>query len=51
MKSLQVHGRFDGNIGRDEIVSRHEFKHRRKAEAKDVCDTPNERLKELWSRR
>jgi hypothetical protein len=26
-------------------------KHRRKAEAKDVCDTPNERLKELWSRR
>jgi len=51
MKSLQVDGRFNGNIGRDEIVSRHEFKHRRKAEAKDVCDTPNVRLKELWSRR
>jgi hypothetical protein len=48
---ITVDGRFNGKIGCDEIVSRHEFKHRRKAEAKDVCDTPNERLKELWSRR
>jgi hypothetical protein len=44
MKSLQVDGRFNAKIGRDEWSAFTSVKHRRKAEAKDVCDTPNDQV-------
>jgi hypothetical protein len=51
MKSLQGDDRFNGKIGRDEWSAFTSVKHRRKAEAKDVCDTPNDQAERVIVRK
>jgi hypothetical protein len=51
MKSLQGDDRFNSKIGRDEWSAFTSVKHRRKAEAKDVCDTPNDQVERVIVRK
>jgi hypothetical protein len=51
MKSLQGDDHFNGKIGRDEWSALTSVKHRRKAKAKDVCDTPNDQVERVIVRK